>query len=205
MKIDKGKPAVKKSATGNAKGSKGSNTSSQAGADFAAELARLQGGGNASVDATPSDGADSLLAPTAPTESADMASILALQEVGPVGKVNEVDAVGDALEGKRRARVRASALIKSLEEIHMAILLGAIPLDQLVELAQMAMTTREEIQDKALLELLDDIELRAMIEIAKYAPELLDEPAQSSESETSTMPLDAFNTPNSRKTAPDKS
>ena len=55
-----------------------------------------------------------------------------------------------------------------VEEIRTGLLLGAIPKSQLQDLARVAKETRESSVDPALGDVLDDIELRARVELAKY-------------------------------------
>ena len=59
-------------------------------------------------------------------------------------------------------------MLERLEEIRAGLLLGAIPRSQLVDLARVAQETRENFVDPALNDVLDDIELRARVELAKY-------------------------------------
>ena len=58
-------------------------------------------------------------------------------------------------------------MLDRLEEIRTGLLLGSIPRSQLHELAQVAQQTRESFVDPALSDVLDDIELRARVELAK--------------------------------------
>ena len=92
-----------------------------------------------------------------PVATAPLDSLLALQEVGDQGG-----------GGNARARHRAELMLERLEEIRTGLLLGAIPRSQLQDLARVAQETRETFVDPALGDLLDDIELRAKVELAKY-------------------------------------
>lgn len=89
-----------------------------------------------------------------PVATAPVDSLLALQEVGDQGG-----------GGNSKARQRAELMLERLEEIRTGLLLGAIPRSQLEDLARVA---RETFLDPGLGEVLDDIELRARVEIAKY-------------------------------------
>jgi hypothetical protein len=75
--------------------------------------------------------------------------------------------VEDPLVGRRRARKRGELLLDKLEEIRLGLLVGAIPKSRLQELSAMVRDTREHCDDEQLNALLDDIELRAAVELAK--------------------------------------
>ncbi len=83
-------------------------------------------------------------------------------------------AVGDALEQEHRRRLikYGEDLLDKLEEIRHGLLLGAIPKDRLIALAQMVRTRRESIADPRLAAILDEIELRAEVELAKLSPRI---------------------------------
>mgnify|MGYP003626402602 CR=1 FL=1 len=52
----------------------------------------------------------------------------------------------------------------------MDLLVGAIPKDRLINLAQMVAQRRKDVTDPHLTGLLDDVELRVRVEMAKYEP-----------------------------------
>jgi len=74
---------------------------------------------------------------------------------------------------ERRARQRAiqrgDAMLDDLEEIRLGLLLGAIPRARLEQLAQLVRARREQVDDPKLMAILDEIELRAAVELAKLA------------------------------------
>ncbi|MBX6322128.1 MAG: flagellar assembly protein FliX [Rhodospirillaceae bacterium] len=88
-----------------------------------------------------------------PLEALD--AVLALQEVA------------DPLAGRARARKRGEVLLDRLEEIRLGLLVGAIPRHRLEELGAMVNATRERCDDERLNTVLDEIELRAAVELAK--------------------------------------
>ena len=77
----------------------------------------------------------------------------------------------DAAKGraKQRARDRGMKMLDFLEEIRIGLLMGVIPKDRLEQLAQMVRAKREQIEDPALTAILDEIELRAAVELAKLS------------------------------------
>lgn len=75
--------------------------------------------------------------------------------------------VGDALERRRRARARGDAMLDRLEAIRLGLLDGRIGGSELVSLRRLVSDRRGDLADPRLGEILDDIELRAAVELAK--------------------------------------
>lgn len=92
--------------------------------------------------------------------SAAVSTILALQ----AAQGEEGDAA------KERAKSRANELLRQLELLRLDILTGAIPRAHLIAIAQTIKTSREGVFDPRLNDILDEIDLRAQVELAKYAP-----------------------------------
>lgn len=84
-----------------------------------------------------------------------MDALLAIQEVG--------DSTAQPSAGVRRAE----ELLGRLEDIRVGLLEGAIPLDRLSGLVATVRTRRENTDDPRLNTILDEIELRAAVELAK--------------------------------------
>lgn len=94
---------------------------------------------------------------TAPTQSVHaIGSLLAAQETG------------DALDGESKARQRGEALLDRLHDLRIALIDGKIPLAQLEQLARQTQSQRARTNDPHLASLLDEIDLRAQVELAKY-------------------------------------
>ena len=91
---------------------------------------------------------------------ADMNTVLALQEAPDATSRNRA---------KQRSKERAGLMLDHLEEIRMGLLLGTVPMAKLEQLAQLVRAKREQIDDPKLLEILDEIELRAAVELAKLS------------------------------------
>lgn len=93
--------------------------------------------------------------------------------VGRVAGVMGVDAllalqdVGGPLERKRRAVSRAGRILDVLDEVKLALLDGGLNLGQLDRLRRAVRDERARTDDPKLEGVLDDIELRAAVEIAK--------------------------------------
>ena len=73
----------------------------------------------------------------------------------------------DALAGRRRAVQRGQTLLDRLEELRLGLLAGIVPRERLDELARLSRTAREAVDDSRLAQLLDDIDLRVAVELAK--------------------------------------
>ena len=91
---------------------------------------------------------------------ADVSTVLALQEAPDATTRNR---------SRQRAKERGNLMLDHLEELRMGLLLGTIPLAKLETLAQLVRAKREQIDDPKLLAILDEIELRAAVELAKFS------------------------------------
>ena len=89
--------------------------------------------------------------------------------VATVGAIVSVQEVPDAGEGRSRGLLRryGNDLLDQLDGIRHAILVGALPKGKLATLAQRVRQKRIESVDPKLNEIIDEIELRAEVEIAK--------------------------------------
>lgn len=90
-------------------------------------------------------------------------------QLGGIDALFLVQSVDDATERQARKRLmqRGEDILDKLEEIRHGLLLGTVPKEKLADLAQMVRSRRENCQDPRLAALLDEIELRAEVEIAK--------------------------------------
>ena len=87
-------------------------------------------------------------------------------------KVSTVDALppvepATADSDKKHASSRAALMLDRLEDIRQGLLVGAISKPKLEELAGTIKETRESALDPTMSDILDEIELRAKIELAK--------------------------------------
>jgi len=120
-------------------GRRGVDKSSKArGADFARELEQATGAEEAK----------------APQAVARVEAVIAAQEVTD--------------QGGGRARKRGYDILDRLEEIRHGLLVGGLSRQRLAELSEMVRAERGAVTDARLAEVLDEIELRARVELAKY-------------------------------------
>jgi len=94
----------------------------------------------------------------APARAAATDALLALQEV---------PAADERRARHARARERADAILDSLEALRRDILLGEVPADRLKSVAERVRAVREQVDDPRLDSVLDEIDLRAQVELAK--------------------------------------
>lgn len=86
-----------------------------------------------------------------------------------VGAVLPVQEASSATDESSRARARryGEDILDRLDELHLAILTGTVPTDRLVRLAQMLRAKQGLVDDPRLRSIIEEIELRAEVEIAK--------------------------------------
>ena len=84
-----------------------------------------------------------------------LSSLLAVQEVP------------DPLAGKKRAVQRGDSILDELKELQVELVEGRVSEGTLRSLAHMLDQPRPDIDDPGLNQVLDDIELRAAVELAK--------------------------------------
>lgn len=91
--------------------------------------------------------------------------------VSSLSVVLAVQETPDATSGKARQRAsdRGLKMLDYLEDIRIGLLMGGIPKDRLEQLAQMVRVRREQVDDPKLTAILDEIELRAAVELAKLS------------------------------------
>jgi hypothetical protein len=88
---------------------------------------------------------------------------------GAVSGILGVQEVDDALAHASRGKLRAQDILDRLEDLRLEILTGAISREKLTQLTRVVSNRRSQISDPRLAEILDEIDLRAQVELAKYA------------------------------------
>ena len=86
--------------------------------------------------------------------------------VGSVLPAQEVASAGDESSRARTQRY-GEDILERLDELHLAILTGSVPAERVVRLAQMLRANRRLTDDPRLRSIVEEIELRAEVEIAK--------------------------------------
>jgi hypothetical protein len=77
--------------------------------------------------------------------------------------------MGDALDSQSRARKRGIDILDRLDELRHGLLMGSLSRRQIENLARLVRLQRESVSDPRLADILDQIELRAEVELAKYS------------------------------------
>jgi hypothetical protein len=91
----------------------------------------------------------------ATSDVAAVSNLLALQEITPYD-----------VERKKLVQ-RGKNMLDSLEELRQQILMGIVPLHTLQNLGRQLAMQKQNIADPQLIEIIEDIELRAAVELAK--------------------------------------
>jgi hypothetical protein len=91
--------------------------------------------------------------------------------LGGLAAVLAVQETPDQLlkRSRQRARERGEDVLDQLDDIRLGLLTGAIPVARLERLAQLIRAKREQVDDPRLDQILDEIELRAAVELAKLS------------------------------------
>lgn len=93
------------------------------------------------------------------------------QDSRVIGALTALPVPEDSLSGKspeQQAKEQADTLLLQLETLRLGLLNGSLPVKVLHNLAAGLKKQRPHIQDPRLMEILDEIDLRAQVELAKY-------------------------------------
>lgn len=93
----------------------------------------------------------------------------ATQSISKLDALLAVQGAESATErsAKRRMRERGESVLRKLDHIRLGILTGNLNIGQVIDIADVVASHREKITDPKLTAVLDEIDLRAQIEIAK--------------------------------------
>lgn len=94
----------------------------------------------------------------------------AARPLSSVDGLFQLQELPDALTERRRAVQRAGSLLDRLDELRLALLSGSLPMSQIAELQRVVTSARGTLDDPRLIEVLDEIDLRARVELAKLTP-----------------------------------
>lgn len=100
-------------------------------------------------------------------EAPAAAGVNAASPLNALSGVLAMQEVDDATARASRGKLRAQEMLDKLEEIRHGLLAGVLPGAKLVELARVVQTRRVQVDDPRLAEILDEIDLRAQVELAK--------------------------------------
>jgi hypothetical protein len=106
-------------------------------------------------------------APSGAGAAAQASSVSGVRSVMGVEALVALQDVGSPLERKRRAVSRAGRMLDALDDIKVGLLGGELSTDDLERLRRAVRDERAHTDDPNLEALLDEIELRAAVEVAK--------------------------------------
>lgn len=109
----------------------------------------------------PSDGASGASAATHVNRAAPLTNL------GNIAALLSLQGQEDVTERRRRATKRSNALLDQLDGIRISILGGGVSRDQVAALSSTLREYRDQVDDPGLNAILDDVELRAEVELAK--------------------------------------
>jgi hypothetical protein len=92
--------------------------------------------------------------------------------VGAIDSLLSVQEMSGEEESRKQAKARAEELLQKLDGLRHALLAGDLSADQLDGLVTLVKTERSYVSDPGLSETLDEIELRARVELAKLNREV---------------------------------
>lgn len=101
-------------------------------------------------------------------DSEETAASGSLGNVNSVSGILGVQEVDDALAHASRGKMRAQDILNRLDDMRLDLLAGTLSREKLLQLSRIASARRAQIKDPKLAALLDDIDLRAQVELAKY-------------------------------------
>lgn len=101
--------------------------------------------------------------------ASDSQPVAGARSLTGVDALLSVQEMGDVFERERQARQRAEDILDRLDDLRHGLLAGLLSRHQVENLARLVRLRRSEVKDQRLLEILDQIELRAEIELAKYS------------------------------------
>lgn len=105
-------------------------------------------------------------------------SAAATHSIASIDSLLAAQSVEDPTEraARKRMQVRADNILTELENMRIALLTGTLTVGHIIDIADVVAAHREKIMDPRLHAVLDEIDLRAQIEIAKLC-KALDNPS----------------------------
>ncbi|MCD8562751.1 MAG: flagellar assembly protein FliX [Alphaproteobacteria bacterium] len=103
------------------------------------------------------------------SDAAPAAATTTTRSIAMVDSLLAAQAVEDptARAAKKRARERSMSVLEELDKIRMAMLSGTLTVGHMVDIADVVASHRERITDPRLTSIMDEIDLRAQVELAK--------------------------------------
>ena len=102
-------------------------------------------------------------------ETPAAATTQSAQSIAQVDALLAVQGAEDPTAGaaRKRMRRRSEVILDELEKIRMAMLGGTLTVGHMIDIADVVASHREKIMDPALTAIMDEVDLRAQVELAK--------------------------------------
>lgn len=102
-------------------------------------------------------------------EAPEAAQTAATKQIASLDILLAVQSVEDPTERSARKRMaaRANDILSSLDQIRTGMLTGTLTVGHMIDIADVVASHRDRIHDPALTSVLDEVDLRAQVEIAK--------------------------------------
>ena len=123
---------------------------------------------NARFARTQRAGQGTTFAPEIPSEPATVSGPVGSSPLTAIDTLIALQEVPDSVTGRAKAAKRGRDMLDLWEDIRDGLLLGGISRTTLTRLLQLVNVKREDFVDPGLSALLDDIELRARVELTKF-------------------------------------
>ena len=102
-------------------------------------------------------------------ESEETGASGGLGSTSSVSGILGVQEVDDALAHASRGKMRAEDILDRLDDLRMELLSGGISREKLLQLSRIVAARKANVTDPRLAAILDEIDLRAQVELAKHA------------------------------------
>jgi hypothetical protein len=102
-------------------------------------------------------------------DTADAAPAAATRQIAALDVLLAVQGAEDpgAKAARKRMTARANDILETLEGLRVGLLTGTLTVGHMIDVADVVATHRDRIHDPALTAVMDEIDLRAQVEIAK--------------------------------------
>lgn len=96
-------------------------------------------------------------------------SVKTTQSIGTVDSLLALQGADDpaARSARKRMKQRAGVILGELEKLRVAMLTGGVTVGHMIDIADVIASHREKITDPGLTDIMDEIDLRAQVEMAK--------------------------------------
>lgn len=106
-------------------------------------------------------------------ETEEAQGVISTGAIGGIDALLSLQSVGSATEGNAKARQHGTDVLDVLEKILHDLLAGGVPVSRLQNLAVLMERQREYANvSPQMLDIIDEIETRALVELAKYEAEM---------------------------------